>query len=316
MAEDFLSSIADELRAQQSGEPKTETLSPSEVAPVNEEQPAETAIENNNPQVETNVENQEPTEEKAWWEQEETNQPIEQNLKETTESKPSEIELDNDVKLLLEYKKSGKTLADFVKEYEINDFKDWNDEKYVEEGMKEFMNLNQEELEQAIYEFKNASVFQKKQWADSFKEKFELKNQDKLKQLTGTQKQAQEKAEVIANQYRTELQAYSDSIKNKEIYGLKITDEMSNNLKDYIDKEFRLSKEDGTVDVQKMYDIALWLKYGQDMVKANVTKARNEGKEQVIREVTNPSKNYTNVGKNVGSGLEAVQEAFATMFPG
>ena len=246
----------------------------------------------------------------------ETSQPIEQNLKETTESKPSEIELDNDVKLLLEYKKSGKTLADFVKEYEINDFKDWNDEKYVEEGMKEFMNLNQEELEQAIYEFKNASVFQKKQWADSFKEKFELKNQDKLKQLTGTQKQAQEKAEVIANQYRTELQAYSDSIKNKEIYGLKITDEMSNNLKDYIDKEFRLSKEDGTVDVQKMYDIALWLKYGQDMVKANVTKARNEGKEQVIREVTNPSKNYTNVGKNVGSGLEAVQEAFATMFPG
>ena len=61
MAEDFLSSIADELRAQQSGEPKTETLSPSEVAPVNEEQPAETAIENNNPQVETNVERNQST---------------------------------------------------------------------------------------------------------------------------------------------------------------------------------------------------------------------------------------------------------------
>lgn len=316
MPEEFLSAIADELRAQQSAQPENTQEQPAEPAQTPEEKPAETATENNNPPAEQSVESQEPAEEKPWWEQQETNTTSQEPKSETPESKPSEIELDEDLKLLMEYKKSGKTLADFVKEYEVNDFKDWNDEKYVEEGMKEFMNLNQEELEQALYEFKNASVFQKKQWADSFKEKFETKNQEKLKQLTGSQKQAQERAEAIAQQYRTELEAYSESIKNKELYGLKITDEMSRGLKEYIDKDFRLSKEDGTVDVQKMYNIALWLKYGQDMVKANVTKARNEGKEQVIKEVTNPSKNYTNVGKNVGSGLEAVQEAFATMFPG
>lgn len=316
MAEDFLSNIADELRAQQSEETKVEAQQQVEQPSTIEEKPAETANSNENPTTVESEQTTQATEEKPWWEQEETSQKTETKTEETTQSKPSEIELDDDVKLLLEYKKSGKTLADFVKEYEVNDFKDWNDEKYVEEGMKEFMNLSQEELEQAIYEFKNASVFQKKQWADSFKEKFESKNQEKLKQLTGTQKQAQERAEAIAKQYRTELESYSESIKNKELYGLKITDEMSKELKNFIDKDFRLSKEDGTVDVQKMYDIALWLKYGSDMVKANVTKARNEGKEQVIKEVTNPSKNYTNVGKNVGSGLEAVQEAFQTMFPG
>jgi hypothetical protein len=190
------------------------------------------------------------------------------------------------------------------------------DEKFVKEGLKEFMNLTPEEIEQASYEFDNASVFQKKQWAESFKEKFENKNKEMLKQLTSSQSENQAKSEALVEKYRTELDGYSQTIVNKEMYGLKITDEMSKNLKDYIDKEFTLQKADGSFDVEKMYSIAMWLKHGADLVKANVTKARNEGKEQVIREVINPSRNFTNVGKNVGSGLEAAQEAFNTLFPG
>ena len=116
--------------------------------------------------------------------------------------------------------------------------------------------------------------------------------------------------------YNEEIENFSSSIVNKELYGLKITDEMSKDLRNYIDNDFRLTKEDGSFDIEKIYSVAVWMKYGKDLVKANITKAKNEGREQVIKEVTNPSKNMTGGGRSVGSGLEAAQEAFMAMFPG
>jgi len=178
------------------------------------------------------------------------------------------------------------------------------------------MKLSEDEYEQAISEFETASIFQKKQWAESFKQKFEEKNSNKLKELMGSNQQAEEYQKAFAAKYNEEIESFSQNIVNKELYGLKITDEMSKDLRNYIDKEFRLTKEDGSFDIEKIYSVAVWLKYGKDLVKANVTKAKNEGREQVIKEVTNPSKNMTGGGRAVGSGLEAVQDAFNTLFPG
>ena len=236
--------------------------------------------------------------------------------KKETQTQETSLELDEDLKLLLEYKKSGKTLSDFVKEYQVEDVKSWSDDKIVKEGLKEFMQLSEEEYEQAISEFESASIFQKKQWAESFKQKFEEKNSDKLKQLMSSNQQSEEYQKAVAAKYNEEMENFSQSIVNKELYGLKITDEMSKDLRNFIDNEFRLTKEDGSFDIEKIYSVAVWLKYGKDLVKANITKAKNEGREQVIKEVTNPSKNMTGGGRAVGSGLEAVQEAFNTLFPG
>ena len=129
-------------------------------------------------------------------------------------------------------------------------------------------------------------------------------------------KQNEEYQQAAIAKYNEEIESFSNSIVNKELYGLKITDEMSKDLRNFIDKEFRLTKEDGSFDIEKIYSVAVWLKYGKDLVKANITKAKNEGREQVIKEVSNPSKNMTGGGRAVGSGLEAAQEAFNTLFPG
>lgn len=305
MSEEFFNQIADELRSNQ-----TSTAAP--VIPEVEEK-IETApepIEAVNEQITDSPIQENPNQE--WWEQQDTTEKLVETKKEETPV----FELDDDLKLIADYKKSGKTLADFVKEYQVSEIDKWNDDKIVTEGLKQFMNLSEDELDQATREYENASVFQKKQWAENFKEKFDKKNQDMLKQLTSSQSENQVKAEAIADKYRTELDTYSNAIVNKEMYGLKVTDEMSNNLKTFIDREFTLQKEDGSFDVEKMYSIALWLKHGPDLVKANVTKARNEGKEQVIREVTNPSKNFNSPGRGISGGLEAAQEAFNTLFPG
>jgi len=307
MSESFFTELADQLRSQTpiaTAEKAVETPV-VEQQEVVEEPVAEPTVE----PVQESV--QEPIEEKQWWE-EETQETITAQTK--TEEKEQTIDLDDDLKLLMEYKKSGKTLNDFVKEYQIQDLSKLTDEQIVKQGLKDFMNLSDEEYEQAADEFDSASFFQKKQWAESFRQRYEEKNSNKLKELTSSNQQAAEQQKAVAEKYNSELNEFSQAMVNKEIYGLKVTDEMSKDLKTFIDKEFSLQRQDGSFDIEKMYSIALWLKYGKDLVKANVTKARNEGKEQVIKEVSNPSKNMTSGGRAVGSGLEAAQEAFNTLF--
>ena len=311
MSEEFFNQIADELRNNQ--------ITPAPIEPVAVEPIlAEAAIidptPDSNPTLEPAVEPN--AVEKEWYETDNKAKEGISNAEKVIESKEAAFELDDDLKLILEYKKSGKTLQDFISEYKVDDITKWNDEQIVKNGLKEFMELSEEDLQQATYEFDNASFFTKKQWADSFKQKFEQRNQEKLKQLKNSNAEKSQYEMAIASKYNEELANFSQELVGKEIYGMKVTDEMSKDLKSFIDKEFTLQRADGSFDVEKMYSIGLWLKYGKDLVKANITKARNEGKEQVIREVSNPSKNMTGGGRSVGSGLEAAQEAFNTLFPG
>ena len=314
MSESFLSELADQLRNQTPpAEPAIVDPAPVDPTPA---EPTPTDPTPNEPAANPAPADNSAadTAQKEWWDND-TPTPI-ADSKTPIEPKQTQADLDEDLQLLMEYKKSGKTLADFVKEYQVSDVKSMTDEQLVREGLKEFMQLSEEEYEQAVSEFDTSSFFQKKQWAESFKQKFEEKNSTKLKQLMGSNQQAAEYQQAIAKKYNEEIENFSSSIVNKELYGLKITDEMSKDLRNYIDNDFRLTKEDGSFDIEKIYSVAVWMKYGKDLVKANITKAKNEGREQVIKEVTNPSKNMTGGGRSVGSGLEAAQEAFMAMFPG
>jgi hypothetical protein len=314
MSESFMDNLAEQLRSTQTPPADSAPVenTAADPTPAAESTPAEPVVNTTPPPSEPAP--AEPAE-KQWWEEDTTTTAANPApAQEKTEKSEPQLELDDDLKLILEYKKSGKTLADFVKDYKVEDFSTWSEDKLVEEGLKEFMNLSEDEMEQAKMEWDSASIFQKKQWADSFKQKFEERNNSKLKELTKSNTQAEEYQKAISAKYNAELDQFSNEVVGKELYGLKITDEMSKDLKNFIDKEFTLQNEDGSFDIAKMYSIGLWLKYGKDLVKANITKAKNEGREQIIKEVSNPSKNMTGGSSVVGSGLEAAQDAFNSLF--
>lgn len=315
MSENFLAEIADQLRNQNPpADPAPVNPTPVEPTPA-DPVPAEPTPADPTPADPTPADPNPPSE-KMWWEDEEP-KPADPTPADPKPTEPqSQIDLDEDLKLLLEYKKSGKTLKDFVNEYKVDDISTWSEEQIIKNGIKEFMGLEGEQLDQAIYEYENASIFQKKQWAESFKQQYNQKNQEKLKQLTSSNEKLAVQEQAVAQKYNAELESFSQQVVGQELYGMKITDEMSKDLKSYIDKEFTLQRPDGSFDIEKMYSIGLWLKYGKDLMKANITKAKNEGREQIIKEVSNPSKNMTGGGRVVGSGLEAAQEAFVAMFPG
>lgn len=319
---EFFNEIAEQLRAQSgnAGSPPVPPAVPpappasEPAAPVSPDAPAgdpPAAPPVGDPTPPTPPAGDPPT--KEWYEADE---PLSANTPQKDTPPAEQIELDDDLKLLLEYKKSGKTLKDFVDEYQIQDVDKLSDEQIVKSGLKEFLNLTDEELETAIYEYENATIFQKKEMARQMREQYKQKNQDKLKQLTGDNAKYAEQQAKAFETYKTEVAEFRSQIVDKEVYGLKVTAEMANDLVDFAENQITFQRPDGTYDIEKIFSVALWLKHGKEIVKANVTKARNEGKEQVIREVTNPSSNTTGGGRTVGSGLEAAQEAFNSLFPG
>jgi len=315
----FLSEIVEELN---SAKPNLQNVNQGEDIIQNDAQPEQKPVvaeqqTKNEPEA-ASVENQtienQSVEEKPWWDAEE--KVVEAKAeKEVVQNKKEEyIEEDPDIELIRNYKKSGKSLTDFVKEYTVQDFSQMGEAEIVKKGLEEFYNLSGEELNNAVYEFENSSIFQKKQLVEGFTNRFNQMNDAKLKELTSNYKMSEEENQKAVEQLGYAMEDYRQKIVNNEFYGMKVTDEMSQDLTKYLKNEFTLQREDGTLDIEKAYSVALWLKYGKELVKANVTKAKNLGKEQVIKEVSNPSKNNTFGGRSVGSGLEAAQEAFNQLF--
>ena len=306
----FLSEIVEELN---SAKPNLQEVNNGEDIITNDA-PAEQAEVEAAP-VEA-VEETPQVEETAWWDSEDKKEePAKQEqIIQQKEKIEEKVEEDPDIELIRKYKKSGKSLQDFVKEYTVEDYSKMDEKEIVKKGLEKFYGLEGEDLTNAIYEFENSSIFQKKQLVEGFTNRFSQENDAKLKQLTSNYEISEEENQKAIEQLSQSMESYRQKIVDNEFYGLKVTDEMSKDLTSYLQKEFTLQKEDGTLDIEKAYSVALWLKYGKDLVKANVTKAKNMGKEQVIKEVSNPSKNNTYGGRSVGSGLEAAQEAFNQLF--
>ena len=276
-----------------------------------EEKPVSQEVEKREIEKEESVEQKDTT---FWYDQEEEAVEAKTKTVETKKTEDSKEDEDPDIALLKKYKKSGKSLKEFVNEYKVEDHSSWNDEKIVKEGLKKFLSLGDEEYEQAVYEYEQSGILQKKQFADQFRSRFDQENAEKLKQLESYSYQQDERAQQYAKKYEEELNSYANNIVGKDVFGLKVTDEMSNNLKNFINDDFTLQKEDGSFDMEKVFSVALWMKYGKDLVRANVTRAKNEGREQILKEVSNPSKNMTSSSRSAGSGLEAVQDAFNSLF--
>ena len=308
----FLSEIAEELN---SAKPDLQNANDGETV-IQEEKVEEQVVEEQpvateEPQQEEVKEEEAPSE-PSWYEKEE--EPVTAKAEEPVKEETPKVEEDPDIELIRKYKKSGKSLRDFVNDYKVEDYSAMEEKDLVKKGLEEFYGLDGEELNNAVYEFENSSIFQKKQLVEGFRNRFEQNNEAKLKELTSDFEINEKEQQAAIEQLNQSMEGYRQKIVDQEMYGLKVTDEMSKDLTDYLSKDFTLQKEDGTLDIEKAYSVALWLKYGKDLVKANITKAKNQGKEQVIKEVSNPSKNKTYGGRAVGSGLEAAQEAFNNLF--
>ena len=280
---------------------------PTPAEPVAEPTPAvEPAASEPTPAAEPN--STEPAS-KAWYEDDDSASP-----EPKTNDAPSPQTLvedeDEDIALIKEFKKQGKTLKEFVEQYRVEDVSKFTDTQIIEKALKEFEGFEGDEFEQAMSEVETMPLFQKKKLIQEYRAKYNEMNQEKLKQLSSSSNKTSEKQSELMNRFQTELTQTAESMKGQEKYGLKITDEMSSKISKFISDEISLTRRDGSMDVDFLVDVAMWRLYGKDVVKANVTKAKNEGREEMLRATTNPSTGMPNSNSNPSFGGNDAEDAF------
>lgn len=246
---------------------------------------------------------------KAWYENDE---PAPADPKPNDPPSPQTLieDEDEDIALIKEFKKQGKTLKDFVEQYKVEDVTKYTDTQILEKALKELEGFEGDDFDQAMSEVETMPLFQKKKLIQEYRAKYNEMNQEKLKQLSSSSNKTAEKQVELMNRFQTELSQTTESLKGQEKYGLTITDEMSSKINKYIADEISLTRKDGSMDVDFLVDVAMWRLYGKDVVKANVTKAKNEGREEMLRATTNPSTGMPNSNSNPSFGGTEVEDAF------
>lgn len=294
-----LAELADTL----SSEPKApETESAAQTPETKVETQVPTVTDTASPEVtQTPAETPAEVEETpAWFEVEDTpvaTQPVNQPQTQTTQAQaePQEkdpFQDDPDLKALLAYKKSGKTLHDFVSDHTVPDYTKMAADTLVEKGLKEVYGFEGEELAEAIEEYKVKSPLERKGLENQFRAYYEKEGANKLKEITASAQANMERANAVIDKYNADVDAVLGEMNGKEIFGVTVNDEMLNTVRTGL-QNFNLTREDGTFNAEVMVEIVFLRNYIKEIVKTNVTRAKNQGKRQILQEVSNPSREMT-----------------------
>jgi len=294
--------IEQQILQQQQKEPQQPKVEVEQVKPVaaeptsvNDQITDSVTQEKPSPEVSEPVINTEDpveVEETPWYEKTESagTNTVDAKPAETTETPKVQVEdEDEDIQLLREFKKSGKTLKDFVSEFNLPDYSTIDDATIVELGLKQLEGFDGDDYAQAVEEFNGMSLFQRKKLIQEYRNTFLQQSESKLKQLTKKNAVQEDKYRETVERFESEVDTLAKEISGKEVYGLKVTDEMSTKIKNFLKKEISLNRADGSLDTELMADFALWRLYGKDIVRTNVTAAKNAGRKEMLMATTNPS---------------------------
>ncbi len=339
---DTAKKIAEQLEKEstQATEPVVEAKVETEVKPT------ENGGLENQVEVKTEVVNTEvkPTEvvettEKSWYDDdfEETTSSVES----TKVEKPTEVEdykskydevksraeqleqimQDDLIQSYLNTKAAGKDITEFFENLKPINAKALSDEDLIKHEARVLeIELSESDLERELEGLSSMSPIQRKHRLDSIRNQIEAENSEKLKRYNeGVRRQAIEKQQAVNNAV-SELNTKINSLKDANLFGLKITPEIAEGIKNYILKEIPsqdlLLKQDGTYNIDAMIDLAIYRKHLKTLVKSNVNQAINKGRKEVLQSVTNPSANNTGSNRVVelpkeDDGFDDAAKAFS-----
>lgn len=211
------------------------------------------------------------------------------------------LETDPDFELFLSYKDSGKGLRDLITEFSVTDPSKMSEEQLFNQ-LCDMQNIPAEEREDEYNQFLTKSRLDRNQILDSVKARIDSDNQNKVKGLVDSNQKGREQAQLIQNQFTTDVETIATSLKGKAILGLQITDEMSSSIKQEV-MNFNIVRQDGTLDTEAITEMVLLRKFIKDIVKVNVTASKNKGKEEILNEIHNPSPRTTSTNTPAPSSI-------------
>lgn len=161
--------------------------------------------------------------------------------------------------------------------------------------------LKGNDFDEAMKEFEDKTTLEKAEATNDFKKNLikeqNEKQSDSLKKYSETsqanRKANTERDDAMNLKLDAELSEWSDTIKDKNHFGIKMTPEIVAGVNDYIKKEHSIFNPDGSFNTSFLVDTALKTKYFNLIMKTNVENAVSKAVGRHLDEGSRPSGEHT-----------------------
>ena len=194
------------------------------------------------------------------------------------------------VKEFAKYIKEGGDIKEFMDTYVATDVTKLSDREVFSSYLNG-MGVESGDMEKALKDFDEMPKYQQKLQTQRLRGELEVAQRAKLSELSSRQESVAHEQQKQLEQLQRNVETSVEDLVGKSYKGLKIDGNMAKAIKNELINNFTFQKKDGSPDINKLIDFAVWQRYGADLVKANVTQATNNGREQVLDKLGNPSSN-------------------------
>lgn len=201
-----------------------------------------------------------------------------------------ELTKDPFIAYLLQAKANGVDVREDLKSILADD-----PNKYTEEEVFSMMlkaeNIEGEDAEDALAEFSGMSLFQKKSTVKAYRQQLASEQGKKMELLKPAEVvDNSEELKAVVETARQNLNNIVTTNKGKEVYGMELTEDRAAKVRDYVENSApTIYKRDGSIDVERMWNISVQELYMHDIIRSNVAKGVSLTKKNLILERQRPN---------------------------
>ena len=185
----------------------------------------------------------------------------------------------------LKFKQSGNgNFREYLKSFELDkDYDAMSDKKVYEMGIKN-LDLTEEEIEYEMDRFDDLSPVQRKIETRKMRAEMKSEQESRIKNVAfeanEQSAEQQKRMQQIQKQNHEQFVGLTNSMKGKGYYGLNLTEDMTKAIHDHvISGKIGFVNQDGTVNVNKMFDFAAWDLYKKDVLQNKVHQGKVKGQK-------------------------------------
>jgi len=185
----------------------------------------------------------------------------------------------------LKFKQSGNgNFREYLKSFELDkDYDAMSDKKVYEMGIKN-LDLTEEEIEYEMDRFDDLSPVQKKIETRKMRAEMKSEQESRIKNVAFEANEQsveqQKRMQQIQKQNHEQFVGLTNSMKGKGYYGLNLTEDMTKAIHDHVvSGKIGFVNQDGTVNVNKMFDFAAWDLYKKDVLQNKVHQGKVKGQK-------------------------------------
>ena len=202
----------------------------------------------------------------------------------------------NDVALaVIGHLSSGGKVEDLVSQFDTKDYsKLSNDEIYSIGLRRDVPDITDEEIEEALEEFKDEPPYKQKMKVAAIRKELSSGSKKGGGDLVTAYNKNLERHEQVVSKFKSDFQGELDKWKNKgSFFDVEITDDVVKDLQQFVDERngMILADKDGNVDAKAYFKAVFAMRYLHKVAEAKQNKGARKATENYMREHQNAGSN-------------------------